>query len=135
MSNLTILRRYAQKTHPENLPSSVLLAHTPTSLTLFDAFPKSVFHLLILPRVIPPLTVFDLASLRTLLKCNRERAKEVLAGLQEDAKAARTMIEDEMMKRYGFTWGIWTGFHGAPSMEYVIVCLPCHFERSAKYAY
>jgi aprataxin len=119
MSNLTVLRRYAQKSHPETLPSSELLAHTPTSLTLFDAFPKSIFHFLILPRITPPLTVFDLANLWTLLKCDREHAKKLLAGLEEDAKVLREMIEDEMMRRYGFKWGIWTGFHGAPSMEHV----------------
>ena len=122
MSSLTILRSYAKKSNPETLPPSVLLVHTPTSLTLFDAFPKSIFHFLILPRIRPPFTVFDLATLRTVLKCDRERAKDLLAGLDEGAKVCRRMIEDEMMKKYGFKWEIWTGFHGAPSMEWVALC-------------
>jgi len=31
------------------------------------------------------------------------------------------MIQDEMMKRYGFKWGVWMGFHAVPSMEHVHV--------------
>lgn len=117
MANLTILRSYAQKSHPESLSSSILLDYTEKSLTIFDAYPKSIFHFLILPRITPPLTVFDLASLRTMLKADKAKAKEVLTGLGEDAKKLKLTIEDEMMKRYGFRWNIWTGFHAVPSME------------------
>jgi aprataxin len=117
MSNLTILRSYAQKSNPASLPSSVLLSHTPKSLTIFDVYPKSIFHFLILPRIIPPLKAFDLASLRTLLKADKAKAKEVLAGLNENAQTVKAMIQDEMMKRYGFKWGVWMGFHAMPSME------------------
>jgi len=119
MSNLTILRSYAQKSHPEKLPSSVLLSHTPTSLTIFDAYPKAIFHFLILPRPILA-TTFDLASLRTLLKSkDKERAKEIILGLDQDAKALRSVIEEEMLKKYGFKWGISIGFHPVPSMEHL----------------
>jgi aprataxin len=117
MSNLTILRSYAQKSNPASLPSSVLLSLTSKSLTIFDVYPKSIFHFLILPRVTPKLTVFHLASLRTLLKTDKAKAKEVLNGLNEDAQTVKGMIQDEMMKRYGFQWGIWMGFHAVPSME------------------
>ena len=117
MSNLTILRSYAQKSNPASLPSSVLLSLTSKSLTIFDVYPKSIFHFLILPRVTPMLTVFHLASLRTLLKTDKAKAKEVLNGLNEDAQTVKGMIQDEMMKRYGFQWGIWVGFHAVPSME------------------
>ena len=41
----------------------------------------------------------------------------MITALNEDAKAVRKEIEDEMIKRYGFKWGIWTGFHAVPSME------------------
>ncbi|TFK42641.1 HIT-like domain-containing protein [Crucibulum laeve] len=120
MANLTILRTYALK-NPETLPSSILFSHTAKSLTIYDAYPKSMFHFLILPRVQEPLTTTELGSLRSLLKINKERAKEVITGLHEDAKAAKKEIEEEMLRRYGFKWDVWTGFHGAPSMEHLHV--------------
>ncbi|KAH9951992.1 HIT-like domain-containing protein, partial [Amylocystis lapponica] len=119
MSQLTILRRYAQKANPTTLPASVLFMHTDTSLTIFDAFPKSIFHFLVLPRIVAPLTVSDLASLRTLLQCDKTHSLELLRKLAADAKSVSTMIEDEMMNRYGFKWKIWTGFHAVPSMEHL----------------
>ncbi|KIM87013.1 hypothetical protein PILCRDRAFT_815447 [Piloderma croceum F 1598] len=122
MSNLTVLRSYAQKSNPASLPSSVLLSYTPKSLTIFDVYPKSIFHFLVLPRpVTPQLAVFDLASLRTLFKADKIKAREVLTGLSEDAQTAKVTIQDEMMKRYGFKWGVWMGFHAVPSMEHVHV--------------
>ncbi|KAI0079891.1 HIT-like protein [Panus rudis PR-1116 ss-1] len=121
MSNLTILRSYAQKANPSTLPPDVLFSHTSKTITIFDAYPKSIFHFLILPRAnaFPPLTVFDLANLRTLMKKDKDKVKEVLVELSEEAKKLRTEIEDEMQKRYGFKWKIWTGFHAVPSMEHL----------------
>jgi len=117
MANLGILRTYALQ-DPASLPLSVLFHHSATSLTLFDAFPKSIFHFLILPRVTESsLTVSELTSLKTLLKCDKDKAKKVILALREDAAALKQDIEAEMMQRYGFKWGIWTGFHAAPSME------------------
>jgi len=121
MSNLTILRSYAQKSNPASLPPSVLFTHTPETLTIFDAYPKSTFHFLVLPRITPPLTVFDLSSLRTLLNTDKAKAREVLTRLNEDAKGVKGMIEEEMKKRYGFQWGVWMGFHAVPSMEHLHV--------------
>jgi hypothetical protein len=120
MSNLTVLRSYAQKSNPASLPSSVLLSYTPKSLTIFDVYPKSIFHFLVLPRVTPQLAVFDLASLRTLFKADKIKAKEVLTGLSEDAQTVKVTIQDEMMRRYGFKWSVWMGFHAVPSMESVL---------------
>ncbi|KZP20762.1 HIT-like protein [Athelia psychrophila] len=119
MSNLTILRSYAQKAHPETLPPSVLLGFSDKTLTIFDAYPKSVFHFLILPRIRPPLTVFDLASLRTLLKADKAHARSVLDALSEEAEKTKRLIREEMGKRYGYEWDIWTGFHAVPSMEHL----------------
>jgi len=119
MANLTHLWKLAQVSNPQALPQSVLFTHTPTSLTVFDAYPKSIFHFLILPRPVPPLSVLDLANLRTLLKSDKARAKDVLLGLRQDALAMKGAIEDEMMSRYGFKWGVWIGFHAVPSMECV----------------
>ncbi|KAG8217751.1 hypothetical protein J3R82DRAFT_5912 [Butyriboletus roseoflavus] len=119
MSNLTVLRGYAQKARPETLPPSVLFEHTDKCLTVFDAFPKSIFHFLVLPRVRPPLSVSELANLRTLLKGDKARAKQVLMDLNDVAHTVKKMIREEMQNRYGFQWEIWTGFHAVPSMEHL----------------
>ncbi|KAF7363389.1 HIT-like protein [Mycena sanguinolenta] len=118
MSALTVLRTYAQ-TNPAKIPPSILFSYSSTSLTIYDAFPKGIFHFLILPRVQEQFTVSELADLRTLLNGDKARAKQVISALNEDAKALRKEIEDEMLSRYGFKWGIWMGFHGAPSMAHL----------------
>ncbi|KAI0725168.1 HIT-like domain-containing protein [Fomitopsis betulina] len=117
--SLTILRSYAQRPDPSTLPASILLTHSEHTLTIFDAYPKSIFHFLVLPRVIPPLTASNLANLRTVLKGDKTRAKEVIGWLAEDGAKARSMIEDEMLKRYHFKWDVWMGFHAVPSMEHI----------------
>jgi aprataxin len=119
MSNLTVLRRYAQNAKPETLPPSVLFEHTDKCLTVFDVFPKSIFHFLVLPRVRPPSNVGELANLRTLLKGDKARAKKVLMDLSDEAGNVKKMIRQEMLNRYGFEWEIWTGFHAVPSMEHL----------------
>ncbi|KAF8078007.1 HIT-like domain-containing protein [Lyophyllum atratum] len=119
MANLTILRTYAQK-DPASLPSSILFSHTDISLTIYDAYPKSMFHFLVLPRMVAPFNeANDLDSLKTLLKSDKARAKQVISSLNDDAITLRKEIEDEMVKRYGFKWGIWTGFHATPSMHHL----------------
>ncbi|KAK7043624.1 aprataxin-like protein [Paramarasmius palmivorus] len=137
MSNLSILRTYAQKP-PSEFPSSVLFTHTERTLTIYDAYPKSTFHFLILPRVQSEseITLKDLHSLKTLLKCDKSHAKEVIDALAKDAEDVKKEIESEMVKRYGFKWQvvgaivaalvfsstfrpIWTGFHASPSMHHL----------------
>jgi aprataxin len=120
MSFAVILRNYAQK-DPASLPASVLFAHTPRSITIYDAFPKSIFHFLVLPRLQPnvPVTLSNLDGLKSLLKCDKELAKQILIGLSEDAASIRREIEQEMLTRYGFKWPIWIGFHAVPSMQLV----------------
>lgn len=130
MSNLTILRSYAQRSKPGSLPPSILFSYKEKTITIFDAFPKSMFHFLILPRTsaFTPLSVFDLSSLRTLLRRDKTKAKEVIVALKEEAKNLRTSIEEEMIDRYGFKWDIWMGFHPVPSMEYVLSFYQRHWE-------
>ena len=118
--NLNVLRTYAQTANPSTLPPSILLSHNKNTLTIFDAFPKSIFHFLILPAVVPPLTVQVLHDLKTLLNGDRDHAKEVIQAISREARNLKAMIEEEMVKRYGFKWGIWTGFHASPSMSYVL---------------
>ncbi|KAJ7063240.1 HIT-like domain-containing protein [Mycena amicta] len=118
MSALTILRGFALS-DPAKLPASVLFSHNQETLTIFDAYPKSIFHFLILPRVQGSYTVSELSDLRTLLLGDKQRAKEVITTLARDAAVLRTEIESEMMKHYGFKWPILTGFHAVPSMAHL----------------
>ncbi|KAG2157296.1 HIT-like domain-containing protein [Suillus clintonianus] len=118
-ANMAIFRAYAQKSNPDSLPSSVLLSHSETCLTVFDAFPKSIFHFLVIPRVRLPFDVYQLADLRSLLKCEKNSAKELLTNLNQEADNVKKMIESEMLKKYGFKWEIWMGFHAVPSMQHL----------------
>ncbi|KAG7092306.1 hypothetical protein E1B28_008668 [Marasmius oreades] len=120
MSNLSILRTYATKAASE-FPNSILFAHTERTLTIYDAYPKAIFHFLILPRIRTEsdLTLNELNSLKTLLACDQTRAKEVITSLKDVADTVKKDIESEMMKRYGFKWPIWTGFHASPSMQHL----------------
>lgn len=47
-----------------------------------------------------PFTVSELSDLRTLLSGDKARAKQVISALNEDAKALRKEIEEEMLARY-----------------------------------
>ncbi|KAF9264833.1 HIT-like protein [Marasmius fiardii PR-910] len=120
MSNLSILRKYATK-EPSEFPDSVLFTHTDRTLTIYDVYPKAIFHFLVLPRVRTEsdLSLSDLNSLRSLLACDKTRARQVIAFLKDDSDTVKKDIESEMVKRYGFKWPIWTGFHGSPSMQHL----------------
>ncbi|KAJ4480591.1 HIT-like domain-containing protein, partial [Lentinula edodes] len=120
MSNLFILRNYAQKV-PSTIPSSILFSSSSKSLTIYDSFPKSIFHFLVLPRVQSgsSIDIDDLESLKTLFARDKEDAKIILNALNEDAQGVKREIEQEMQTRYGFKWPIWIGFHGAPSMHHL----------------
>ncbi|KAF8636729.1 hypothetical protein AX17_003532 [Amanita inopinata Kibby_2008] len=118
MANLNVLKTYALK-DPATLPDSILFGYTDTTLVVFDAYPKSIFHFLVLPRVNEPLTVADLTNLRSLINKDGVQAQVVIQGLKDAAESLKKDIEDEMIKRYGFKWEIWTGFHAAPSMPHV----------------
>jgi aprataxin len=117
MSFLTVLRTYAQ-TAPESLPASILFKHSDTNITVFDAYPKAIFHFLVLPRLKPEcdLNATALHDLQSLLKADKTKAKKVIASLAEDAKGVKEDIQNEMVKRFGFKWDVWMGFHAVPSM-------------------
>jgi aprataxin len=121
MAALLALRKFVQQ-DIATLPPSVLFKHTANNITIFDGFPKSIFHFLVLPRLQPPdLDVKVLTNLQSLMKLDKEQAKRVITSLAEDAKAIKKDIESEMIKRYGFKWDVWIGFHGAPSMVCVFL--------------
>jgi aprataxin len=104
---LKILRAYAKLDDASlaaaHLPPTIYFSHTRHTLTIFDAYPKALFHFLVLPRLrlppaqdingdggresdSPPLMVTesaeDLTSLRTLLQ--RATAS---GGADADARA------------------------------------------------
>jgi aprataxin len=140
---LKILRAYAQLDDASltaNLPPTVHFSHTRHTLTVFDAYPKALFHFLVLPRLRPaededglPKVIDDsdssleedLTSLRTLLRRAateaeaeaRARVGRTLGVLADEATRLQGEIEREMLAHYGFTWPIWVGFHAVPSME------------------
>ncbi|KAK1232970.1 aprataxin-like protein [Marasmius sp. AFHP31] len=122
MANLSLLRTYATKA-PSEFPDSVLFTHTDRTLTIYDAYPKAIFHFLALPRIHDQtdsgLSLKDLHSLKTLLACDKTRAKELITALKDDSEEVKKDIESEMVRRYGFKWPIWTGFHASPSMHHL----------------
>jgi len=118
MSHLTILRSYVQTI--DSLPSSLLFKKSSKNIVIFDGYPKSIFHFLILPRIQDPtLSISRLNNLQSLLSGDKATAKEVIEGLADDAKQIKKDIEDEMLNKYGFKWEVWIGFHGAPSMQHL----------------
>lgn len=119
MAGLAILRTYASR-DPVDIPPTIRFTSNESSLVIYDAYPKSIFHFLVLPRVnnSKSRTASLLSNLWTLLKSDKSVAKEIICNLAEMAGEVKKDIEEEMVKRYGFTWGVWMGFHGNPSMEY-----------------
>lgn len=120
--NLFALRDFAKvKNATASLPPNVLLLETPRCIAVFDAYPKAMYHFLVLPKI--PFVVSDtkqlkeaeLDNLSTLLQ--DPDYKDVLAALTEAATEVVDMVRDEMVKTHGFEWQINTGFHSIPSMR------------------
>lgn len=127
--NRGILRTYAQLSEPEQLAPNTYFTHTERTVTIFDAYPKAVFHFLVLPRIKNkegPLSAKNLTSLKVSLNQNQinwKEARTLLKQLKEDGEKVREMIEEEMRDRYGFVWKVHLGFHAVQSMEYVAIAL------------
>ena len=124
MFDLTILQQYAKRfeTSPSSLPPTLLLTNTGTSLALFDKYPKATYHFLVLPRILADsvFTAKDLTNLYALLaKGTKAEAKKLIEGLKGDAEVVKGMVEKEMLKKHGYKWDVWIGFHAVPSLVYV----------------
>ena len=117
MANLTILRTYALK-EADKLPSSVLFRSSEKFFTIFDGYPKSIFHFLVLPRLYEGASYSerDVANLKSLLQTDKDKARELVTELKSEALEVKKEIEEEMVERYGFKWDVWIGFHAVPSM-------------------
>jgi len=124
MFDRTILQKYAKRfeSSPSSLPPTLLFTNTETSLALFDKYPKAIYHFLVLPRIIAN-SVFaakDLTNMHTLLaKGKKAEAKTLIEGLKKDAEIVKEMVEKEMLKKHGYKWDVWIGFHAVPSLVYV----------------
>lgn len=75
-----------------------------------------MFHFLVLPKLNSKLTASVTTNLSTLLKWDKAGALECLQQMKRDAETTKSMIEDEMVKKYGFKWDARMGFHAVPSM-------------------
>ncbi|EAU88593.2 hypothetical protein CC1G_04299 [Coprinopsis cinerea okayama7 len=115
---------------PSSLPNAVLFQSSDKYLTIFDAYPKSIFHFLILPRIEDgavageesqgKFSVQELRNLKALLRTSdKQKAKKLIEELKSEADSVKRQIEEEMVERYGFKWGVWVGFHAVPSMEHL----------------
>lgn len=120
--NLFALRDFAKAKNPTaSLPPSVLLLETPKCIAVFDAYPKAMYHFLVLPKIpfvvteTKQLKEADLDNLSVLLQDPDH--EEVLAALREAAAEVVDMVRDEMVKTHGLEWHVNTGFHSVPSMR------------------
>ncbi|RXW24119.1 hypothetical protein EST38_g1733 [Candolleomyces aberdarensis] len=113
----TALRTYVLKPADE-LPSSLLFRSSEKFFTIFDGYPKSIFHFLILPRLYDDAgySERDVTNLKSLLQTDKEKARELVTGLKSEALEVKKQIEEEMVERYGYKWDVWIGFHAVPSM-------------------
>jgi len=121
MFDLTILQKYAKKfeTSPSSLPPTLLLTNTETSLTFFDKYPKATYHFLVVPRILANsvFTAKDLTNLHTsLTKGTKVESKKLIEGLKRDAEVAKGIVEEEMLKKHGYKWDVWIGFHAVPTL-------------------
>lgn len=116
-----LFARYASKKNPEELSPDIYFSHTDRTITILEPYPKSIFHLIMLPRLgAPPRVQTNLKDLPTFLaspEVSKHEAEVLLRELAEDAQLLKAEIEEEMIERYGFKWDIWMGFKVAPSYK------------------
>lgn len=119
--DFAVLRKYAEKKRPDKMSPNIYFMHTKYTVTVYDLYPKAMYHFLLLPRLGPPPYVApNLVDLRTLLnskEVSKREAEALLNTMKEDAEKVKEQIEQEMINTCGFKWEIWMGFHPAPSLE------------------
>lgn len=121
--DIAIFSKYAERRHPEKYPPNIYFHHTDRTVTVLDGYPKSYFHLLLIPRVDAAGTGWtkpNLVNLQTLLnspEVSKAEALDLLLIMKEDALEIKARVEEEMIERFGFKWDVWMGFHATPSME------------------
>ncbi|KAI0283101.1 hypothetical protein BGY98DRAFT_1094043 [Russula aff. rugulosa BPL654] len=104
---LKILRAYAKLNDASllttTLPPTVYFSHTRHTLTIFDAYPKALFHFLVLPRLSPRIATTTTSSSRTPTEHEGDERREpdsevesevkvVVADRTEDLTSLRTLL-------------------------------------------
>jgi aprataxin len=93
------LQNLATAIKPEYIPPSIRVAFTERTIAVFDKYPKAKYHILLLPRPQSYVwTTSRLISLRSVLRYEKEVAKELLLLLQRESEPVVRMIEDEMVR-------------------------------------
>lgn len=123
MSQLKILRTYAKlddaSIAAKKLPPTVYFSHTPHTLTIFDAYPKALFHFLILPRLQPASSTASAPTTLTLADNDNDSDDEIIAsddgakGERRDADPALLLADSETTLTSLRT--LLQGVHVAPS--------------------
>lgn len=129
-SSAAVLRTYATLPSPStSLSPKVLLISNPSTIAIFDAYPKAKYHFLVLPRYPFPgqndpdstksiCRLDHLDDLKSLLtKTSREAREQIVGQLAETAREVEEMVRDEMVKSEGVEWKIDVGFHAIPSLK------------------
>ena len=114
--------------HPESFPTTVV-THTPGFVAVRDLYPKSVVHLLLLPR--------DTAKTR-LHPFEAFEDAEFLRAVRAEAAALTRLAAAELRRRFGDQGGrdwereVKVGVHARPSMSHLhvhVISRDHHSER------
>lgn len=129
-NSAAILRQYATLPSPStSLSPRVLLTANPSTIAIFDAYPKAKYHFLVLPRYPFPaqndpestssiVRLDHLDDLQSVLtRTTREAREQIINQLAETAREVEEMVRDEMVKSEGVEWKIDVGFHAIPSLK------------------
>ena len=113
----TALQTFAALPDPSVLPKDVYHSHSDHTITLYAQWPKSTYHMLVIPRIRPPFTAGRLLNLRTLLHGDKQQAEEAIDQLNDDADEVVEWIKQQMDKKEGYRWNVWLGFMPNPSVK------------------
>lgn len=92
------LQKVAAVEDPKNLLPTVRLWHTENTVAIFDKFPKSKYHFLLLPRLTTYWTTWRLHSLRGLFRGDKEAGRNLLLELKDESEQVVKMMKDEMVR-------------------------------------
>lgn len=123
--NKSIFCHIANHPTPETFPPNVYFSHTEHTITIFDAYPKAEYHLLVIPRVSnrdedrvrTPKSLLSLKTLFSTPGIEKKDIREFLETLEAQADALKEELEEDMRIRRGFVWKLYFGFHAVQSME------------------
>ncbi|WFD18135.1 hypothetical protein MCAP1_000347 [Malassezia caprae] len=120
------LRRIAEKKDPSEITRDNVIAWDDHTYVIYDGYPKSQFHFLILPRI--PFVIAEESpqgkkNMVTVPPRDMESIRSLLASRYAPAVLGRIAA---MEQRYadldsgdGLEWGVRSGFHAVPSMRHL----------------